>query len=383
MPEPLSYASLGVRSVINAAATLTALGGSVIPDEVVDAMRMAASSHVNMHELQAAVGTELARLTHNEAGYVSAGAAAGLTLSVLACATKGDPAAISQMPGGHGLPTEVVMHCGHRIPYDRAVELAGGRIVQIGNAIQTFGWELEAVLGANTAMVLWVAGSHLSAGTLDLAETVRIAHARGIPVVVDAAAQLPPVENLWAFTQAGADLALFSGGKALRGPQATGLVLGRATLIEAIRANGAPHQRLARAMKVGKEEMLGLLAAVRRYLAIDHPAQQSAWEVTVARWSAELNRLPGVTAARAYPNEAGQPSPRLHVGVDAARAGVTGADVVRQLWQRDPRIAVGADGEHGFFITPDTLAPGEDHVVLDAIRDQFGCTGRPMRKPAR
>ena len=220
MPEPLSYASLGVRSVINAAATLTALGGSVIPDEVVDAMRMAASSHVDMHELQAAVGTELARLTHNEAGYVSAGAAAGLTLSVLACATKGDPAAISQMPGGHGLPTEVVMHCGHRIPYDRAVELAGGRIVQIGNAIQTFGWELEAVLGANTAMVLWVAGSHLSAGTLDLAETVRIAHARGIPVVVDAAAQLPPVENLWAFTQAGADLALFSGGKALRGPQA-------------------------------------------------------------------------------------------------------------------------------------------------------------------
>ena len=136
-------------------------------------------------------------------------------------------------------------------------------------------------------------------------------------------------------------------------------------------------------MKVGKEEMLGLLAAVRRYLAIDHPAQQSAWEATVARWSAELGRLPGVTAVRAYPNEAGQPSPRLHVCVDADRAGVTGAEVVRQLWQRDPRIAVAADGEDGFFITPDTLAPGEDRAVLDAIRDQFGHTGRPMRKPAR
>jgi L-seryl-tRNA(Ser) seleniumtransferase len=122
-------------------------------------------------------------------------------------------------------------------------------------------------------------------------------------------------------------------------------------------------------MKVGKEEMLGLLAAVRRYLAIDHPAEQSAWEATVAWWSAELNELPGVTAARAYPNEAGQPSPRLHVGVDAARAGVTGAEVARQLWQRDPRIAVAPDGENGFFITPDTLAPGEDHAVLDAIRD--------------
>ncbi len=354
-----------------------------MPDEVVDAMRMAAGSHVDMHELQAAVGAELARLTRNEAGYVSAGAAAGLALSVLACATKGDPAAISRMPSGHGLPTEVVMHCGHRIPYDRAVELTGGRIVQIGNAIQTFDWELEAVLGTNTAMVLWVAGCHLSPGTLNLAETVRIAHARGIPVVVDAAAQLPPAENLWAFTRAGADLALFSGGKALRGPQATGLVLGKAAMIEAVRANGAPYQRLARAMKVGKEEMLGLLAAVRRYLALDHPAQQSAWEATVARWSAELNSLPGVTAARAYPNEAGQPSPRLHVCVDAARAGVSAAEVVRQLWQRDPRIAVAADGKHGFFLTPDTLAPGEDHAVLDAIRDQFGRTSRPTPKPAR
>jgi seryl-tRNA(Sec) selenium transferase len=126
--EPLSYASLGVRRVINAAATLTDLGGSVMPDEVVDAMRMAAGSHVDMHELQAAIGAELARLTRNEAGYVSAGAAAGLALPVLACATKGDPAAISRMPSGHGLPTEVVMHCGHRIPYDRAVDLTGGQI---------------------------------------------------------------------------------------------------------------------------------------------------------------------------------------------------------------------------------------------------------------
>src|SRR5262249_118532 len=126
-----------------------------------------------------------------------------------------------------------------------------------------------------------------------------------------------------------------------------------------------------------------VLAAVRRYLAIDHAAQQSAWEATVARWSAELNELPGVTAARAYPNEAGQPSPRLHVCVDATRAGVTAAEVVRRLWLRGPRSAVGPDGEHGFFITPDTLAPGEDHAVLDAIRAEFRHPSRPTRKPAR
>jgi uncharacterized pyridoxal phosphate-dependent enzyme len=236
------YRALGVRPVINASATLTALGGSVMPAEVTAAMEQASRWHVDMHELHQAVGRELALLTRNEAAYVTSGCAAAIVLAVLACATSGDPGAISKMPGGAGLRTEVIMHRAHRIPYDRAVELAGGTIVEIGNVIQTFSWELEAAITGQTAAVLWVAGSHLpQQAVLGLAETAAIARKHGVPVIVDAAAQVPPASNLWRFTtEFGADLALFSGGKALRGPQPTGLLLGKRELVEAARANGAP-----------------------------------------------------------------------------------------------------------------------------------------------
>ena len=242
--EPLR-GTLGVRPVLNAAATLTAIGGSVMPREVLDAMVEASVSHVDMHELHVAAGRELAALTRNEGAYVTCGAAAAVAHGLLACVTHGDPALIADMPGGDGLPTEVVVHCAHRIPYDRFIDLVGCRTVQIGNAIQTFEWELERALSPRTAAVLWVAGSHLSDAALRLERTMEMAHAHGVPVIIDAAAQLPPSSNLWHFThELGADLVAFSGGKALRGPQASGLLLGRADLIDAARANGSPHQRL-------------------------------------------------------------------------------------------------------------------------------------------
>ena len=259
--------ALGVRPVLNAAATLTAIGGSVMPTEVLDAMVEASVSHVDMHELHVAAGRELAALTKNESAYVTCGAAAAVAHGLLACVTHGDPALIADMPGADGLPTEVIVHCAHRIPYDRFIDLVGCRAVQIGNAIQTFEWELERALSPRTAAVLWVAGSHLPPATLSLERTIEVAHAHDVPVLIDAAAQLPPSSNLWYFTRdLGADLVAFSGGKALRGPQASGLLLGRADSIEAARANGAPHQRLLRSLKVGKEEIAGLVAAVRRYL---------------------------------------------------------------------------------------------------------------------
>ena len=167
----------------------------------------------------------------------------------------------------------MVIHRAHRIPYDRAIELGGGHLVEIGNVIQTFPWELEAAIDEKTVAVFWVAGSHLPQTTLSLEETVEIAHAHGVPVIVDAAAQLPPLENLWRFTtECGADLVLFSGGKALQGPQASGLIVGSMALLDAVRANASPLQRFARAMKVGKEEICGLVAAVERYVALDHTA---------------------------------------------------------------------------------------------------------------
>ena len=279
--SPEAYDALGVRPVLNAATTLTALGGTTLPPEVVDAMSSASSSCVSMDELHLAAGRRLAELTRNESALVTSGCAAALVLGVLACVTDGRPERIAQLHHDNKLARDVVIHRAHRIPYDRAIELAGGRIVEIGNAIQTFAWELEAAITERTAAVFWVAGDHLPRATLSLSETVAIAHDRGVPVIVDAAAQLPPMSNLWAFTtQHGADLVAFSGGKGLMGPQASGLMVGRAELIEAARLNAAPFQRLARPMKVGKEEICGLVAAVERYVQLDHDAQWRKWSNT-------------------------------------------------------------------------------------------------------
>ena len=196
------YERLGVRRVINADATLTRLGGSLMSPQVLDAMREAAGSFVDMYELQRAVGRRIATLTRNEAAFVTTGAAAAIVLATLAAMTRGDLPTITRLiETGQAPRDEVIIHRAHRIPYDPAIRLAGARIVEIGNRLQTFSWELEAALTERTAMVLYVAGEHLTRGALSLEETLRVAHASGVPVVVDAAAQLPLHDNLWRFTR--------------------------------------------------------------------------------------------------------------------------------------------------------------------------------------
>jgi uncharacterized pyridoxal phosphate-dependent enzyme len=362
------YERLGMRRVINADATLTRLGGSLMPPHVLDAMREAATSFVDMYELQQVVGKRLADLTRNEAAYVSSGAAAGLVLATLAAMTGGDLPTIARLiETGEAPKNEVIIHRGHRMPYDPAIRLAGARIVEIGNRLQAFPWELEAAITPRTAMIFYAAGVHFASGALPMAETVEVAHAHNIPVVVDAAAQLPPTENLWRFTrELGADLAVFSGGKDFHGPQASGLLVGTEPMIAAIAVNGSPHQRLARPMKVGKEEMIGLLAAVERYVDEDWQDRARRYEATVERWVEHFGSLPGMSAARVFPNEAGQPTPRCRVAF-AAETGLSGAEVVRLLWEGDPRIAVAVDGPDAISMTPELLAEGDESILLDRI----------------
>jgi L-seryl-tRNA(Ser) seleniumtransferase len=362
------YDRLGVRRVINADATLTRLGGSLMSAEVLAAMQEAAGSFVDMYELQEAVGRRLAELTRNEAAYVATGAAAGVVLAALAAMNGGDLLAIArQIETGEAPRDEVIIHRAHRIPYDPAIRLAGARIGGVGNRLQTFPWELEAAISSRTAMIFFAGGIHLADGALSLPETVEIAHARNVPVVVDAAAQLPPTENLWRFTRdLGADLAIFSGGKDLHGPQASGLLVGSAAMIAAITVNGTPYQRLARPMKVGKEEMIGLLAAVEQYVRVDWRERAQAYEQTVADWIDQFRGQPGLTAARTFPNEAGQPTPRCRIAF-APETGLSGAEAARLLWQGDPPIAVAVDGEDAISITPELLQPGEAEIMLDRV----------------
>jgi L-seryl-tRNA(Ser) seleniumtransferase len=359
------YEELGVRRIINANARWTALGGSKMPEPVLAAMNEASGAYVDMHELQRAVGHRIAELTRNEGAFITTGAAAGLVVSVLAAMNRGDLTTIAQaIEGRTPARHEVVIHRAHRIPYDPAVRLAGARMVEIGNALQTFPWELEAAIGEATAAVLFVAGEHLAPAALSLEQTVEIAHARGVPVIVDAAAQLPPPENLWRFTrELGADLAVFSGGKDLRGPQASGLIVGAAEWIEACRVNGSPYQRLARPMKAGKEEMIGLLAAIKVYLAVDHAARAAWFEATVQDWIDAVAGLPGVAANRQFPDEAGQPAPRAHIAVDPAIVGLTGADLHRRLWEGEPGIAVALAGPNAVSLSP-TVLDGDDPAIV-------------------
>lgn len=362
------YETLGVRRVINADARLTRLGGSLMPEPVLRAMAEAATSYVDMIELQRAVGRRLAELTRNEAAYVATGAAAGLFLTTLACMTGPDPAAVERLPSLEGLKTEVIFQRVQRFTYLPAVPLTGATLVEIGSEPEMHPAELEAAINEQTAAVLYVAGEHMAVGALPLPEVVEIAHGRGVPVIVDAAAQLPPASNLWFFTrELSADLVIFSGGKDLRGPQSSGLIVGRPDLIEACILNGAPNPRLGRPMKVGKEEMVGLLAAVERYLAEDEPARIARFERIVADWISAFDGCPGVRAWRQFPNEAGQPMPRCVVEVDEAVTGLTGAALVSLLWESTPRVAVKQHGDTGISMTPDTLSAGDEHIITDRL----------------
>src|SRR5690606_34006686 len=242
------------------------LGGSIMPPEVTAAMAEASRYFIDLEALQRQVGSEIAKLTNNEAAYVSSGAAAGLVIATAAIITRGDPAAVRQLPDLTGLKNEIICHKAHRNGYDHAVRSVGVKMVEIGSALHTAPWELEAAINENTAAVFWTQGAMSGPGDIPLETFIEIAHAHNLPVLMDAAAQLPPVENLWRYTQMGVDLVVFSGGKDLHGPQPSGLILGRKELIEACRVNGPPHSSIGRPMKVGKEEMIGLLAAVKWYV---------------------------------------------------------------------------------------------------------------------
>jgi D-glucosaminate-6-phosphate ammonia-lyase len=362
------YRRIGVEPIINGATTMTYLGGSLMPPEVVEAMRQASEAYVDLFELQAAVGRRIAELTRNEAAFVTGGASAGLFLSAVVCIARNTPDGILRPGQLDGFPRDFLIQHGHRIPYDPAIELAGGRLVEIGGPGATSEADLDDAIGPDTAGLLFVAGTHLAEGSPPLEAVVRVAHARDVPVIVDAAAQLPPVENLWSFTAAGADLVLFSGGKGLCGPASTGLVLGRARYVDRFAAHAAPHQRIGRPMKVGKEDLIGILAAVEWYLAQDHAALARRYEAVVEHVIAWASSRSDVRAVRETPGQAGQPTPRARLTLAPAIA-PRRDEILARLRAEPPRIELLPAGDDGLYIAPETLVPGEEAVVTTRLGD--------------
>lgn len=365
------YEKLGVKPLINGEAVASRLGGTLLPKEVRDAMEDAASSFVDMHDLQRKVGARIAELTNNEAAYVCSSASAGVVLAAAACMTGTDRARVGALPDSEGFPNEIIVHTSHRNPYEDAIRLAGAKIVGIGYVNQTEGWQLEAAINSNTAGVFYFyprGGTQLEHAALPLEEVIQIAHRHGVPVVVDAAPILPPVENLWRYTAMGADLAIFSGGKGLQGPQSTGLIVGRRDLIDAVTMNGSPYYVMGRPMKVSKENMIGLLAAVERYLKLDHAAIKQEQEAMVANLIERLSRLEGISARRVIPGVFGMDVPVCHIELtDKSGAAARRNEIIQQLRRLQPPIYVGPAGVDTIEVNPQTLTAGQEVLIADAL----------------
>lgn len=376
------YQELGLQDVIVATGNFTELGGSLMPAEVLEAMREAARSFVSIPALHERAGQVIADLTGAEAGYVTSGAAAGLVLATAACMTGSNPAAIQQLPDTEGLKNEVVIHKAHSNHYNRMFRLAGAKVKEVGyGAHRTLPWQLESALDEKTAAIVYVVAQFLVSQTaLPLPEVLRIARAKGVPVIVDAANELPPVENLRKFIEMGADLVIFSGGKDLQGPQPSGFMCGRGDLIAACALNGAPNHGIGRPMKVGKEEIVGLVAALKRYVRLDHEARIARWEQQVSLIVDELANIEGLRVSRVFPDYTGRPVPRAWLTWDGESASLSKREVLDALAKGSPVIRVLEEyAGKGLLIDPTTLLDGQAAIIAEGLRAIFAGRGGALQ----
>lgn len=364
---PGIYARLGVQPCINAVGTVTVLGGTLIAPEVKQAMEEASRSFVRLHELQEKAGRRLAELTGAEAAFVTAGASASLCLATCAVTAGGDPERINRLPDLSGMKSEIIIQKAHRTSYDHAFRMVGVKLIEVETAD-----EMRRAINPKTAAVAAVLSHGAQGYKVELDELIRIAHDARVPVIVDAAAQLPPASNLRTFVKMGADLVAFSGGKNLRGPQCSGILMGRRDLVEAAYANSAPHNRFARNAKVGKEEIAGLVAAVELYLRRDHAAELREHSAKLNRISKRVEGVPSILT-ELVPGTDASHSPMLSIQWDETRLGVTLAQMLEQLREGNPSIEAIHLPKHtpvwkGLGIFPYNLQPGEEIVIADRVR---------------
>ncbi len=288
------YHDIGVTPVINASGTSTQIGGTKLRPAAMEAMNKAATVMVEMGELNKQAGKIIAEITGAEAGHVSGGAASGLVLQAAACIAGSDPSKMAQLPDATGLKNEIIIQNSHRFPYEQAYRAAGAKLVGIGDGRRCQPWQLEAAFTDHTAAVAYLKSSFVSQRALPLEQVCEIAHERGVPVIVDAASMLPPRSRLQEYTQQGADMVIYSGGKGVRGPQGAGILCGRSDLIEAAAANAAPNQFIGRSMKVAKEEIIGLITALRIFVEEDEEAENKRYREMCQQIVDALIEIPGV-----------------------------------------------------------------------------------------
>jgi uncharacterized pyridoxal phosphate-dependent enzyme len=369
---PKIYESIGVKPIINCRGTLTIIGGSLELPEVRAAREAAAGHFVPLEELMEAVGKRLAELTGAEWGIVTSGCAAAMTVATAACVAGGNPDKHVRLPNLAGFEKDEVIIPKHsRNVYDAAIRATGVRVLEVQTAE-----ELQAAIGPRTAMIYIFAGPRAETGPLAFEVVSRIAREKNVPILVDAAAEVLTIPNV--HLQRGATMVAYSGGKCIRGPQCAGMLLGRQDLVRAAWMHSAPHHGFARAMKVGKEEIVGMLAAVETWVKRDHKAEWSRWLASLDHIAKRTSEIDGVTASVRETTELSNRTPNLSIRWDAAKLGIAGDAVSRLLYTTEPRIALTGNAV-GVSIAAYMMFPGEEKIVADRLY-QVLTTARP--KPA-
>ncbi|MGE3268703.1 MAG: aminotransferase class V-fold PLP-dependent enzyme [Chloroflexota bacterium] len=369
------YERLGLRPIINARGTHTRLGGTLMRSEVLEAMQQAAGAYVVLDELQDRASEVIARATGAEAGVVIGGAEAGLLIGTAAILAGTDPAKIASLPDTTGMKNEAIMHRAHRNGYDHGVRAAGAKIVDIGYGNSAMAYQLRAAINERTALVVYLMSPWASQGALPLKQTCEIAHEYGVPVLVDAAAMLPPTSSLTRFIAEGADLVTFSGGKGLMGPQSSGILAGRADLIRAARINGSPYHSVGRPAKAAKEDIVGLIVALENYLERDHEADFAGWKAQADYMIERLQGFKGVEVTYLYDGRE-HPVPRVEIFF-TPESGIDSHQFVLDMEENDPRIFLfeptGPTARpNAIAINTLTMQPGEEEIVARELARALG-----------
>ena len=358
------FRELSVRPFINAAGTYTAMTASLMPPEVMEAINYASKHYVMLDELHDRVGEAVAKLVRCEAAMVTAGAASALTLGTAAVLTGTDRQKIGDLPNLTGMKSEVIIQKAHRFGYERAVRNTGVRLVEVETRD-----DLDRAVSDKTAMMIFYNNNNKE-GQIKDEEFVQLGRKHSIPTLNDAAADVPPVDNLWKYTAMGFDLVAFSGGKGIRGPQSAGLLLGKKALIAAARQNGSPNgNAIGRGMKVNKEEMVGMLAALELFVGKDHAREGREFERRAEEIRKSASAVPGVKAEIFVPEVANH-VPHVRVTWDGASRGLQAAAVVRALEDGEPSIAIRSEGE-SLVVGVWMMQPGEEKIVARRLRQEL------------
>ena len=356
------FKELGLRTFINAAGTYTSMTGSLMPKEVIEAISYSADEYVNLDDLQDKVGERIAELLECEYATVSSGCFGAMSIGMAGVITGKDPKKVKQLPNTNGMKNEVIMQESHSIGYAQALTNVGAKIVKVKTAKQ-----LENAISNKTCM-LWFLNAHTDRGEIKWEEFISLGKKYKIPTFIDCAADVPPVENLFRFTKMGFDLVAFSGGKGLRGPQSAGLLLGKREYIEAARMHTPPRgETIARGMKVNKEEVLGMLAALELYLEKDHNKEWEMWESQIKLISDSASSVEGVETEIHVPKYANH-VPSLRIRWNEKKVKISPNEVRKQLSEGHPSIQTVGDS-NSLGITTWMMVPGQERIVAKRIKE--------------